>query len=184
MSTDTRPSAAAEAPAQPERRRWIVGLLVVVGVIVAALGGFWLGRSTAPPTATTDPVAPYAASPITNEWLAAIYSSGPDATFADATTVRITRDGQWVGDLGTLTLLPGALSASNMDPMALMRETLSSDPGFEGKLAASAIKTEVIGSTLLACAYPWGNPECAWYADDSLKVFKGFNLNPPGCRVG
>ena len=47
MSTDTRPSAAAEAPAQPERRRWIVGLLVVVGVIVAALGGFWLGRSTA-----------------------------------------------------------------------------------------------------------------------------------------
>ena len=179
MSTLARPSEAAQAPAQRERRWWIVGLLVVVGVIVAAIGGFWLGRSTAPPTAATDPLAPYAASP-NNEWMPAIYTSGPDATFADATSVSITRDGQPVGDLATLTLLPGALSAINMDPQALLREALSSDPGFEGKLAASAIKTEVIGSTQLACAYPWGIPECAWFADDSLKVFKGLGRPEPG----
>ena len=62
--------------------------------------------------------------------------------------------------------------------MALMREALRSDPDFEGK-SASAIKTEAIGSTLLACAYPWGFPECAWFADASLNVFKGLGRLEP-----
>ena len=172
MSTLARPSEAAQAPAQPERRWWIVGLLVVVGVIVAAIGGFWLGRSTAPPTAGTDPLAPYAASP-SNEWTPAIYTSGPDDTFADATSVNITRDGQPVGVLATLTLIPGHQGAINWDREGLLREAVSSDPGFEGKLAASSVLTEVIGSTELACAHPWGIPECAWFADDGLYVFKG-----------
>jgi hypothetical protein len=73
----------------------MVGLLLAVGVIVAALGGFWFGRWTAPPTAEADPLAPYAAAPNT-EWTPAIYTSGPEATFASASAVSITRDGQSV----------------------------------------------------------------------------------------
>jgi len=174
MSTLSRPSEATQAPARPERRWWMVGL-AVVAVIAAAHGGFWFGRSTAPPTAETDPLAAYAASPNT-EWMPAIYGSGPDATFADASAVSITRDGQSVGNLATLTLVPGALSAINADPQALLREALTSDRDVGGQLAASAIDTSVVGSTLLACVHPFGIPECAWFGDDSLKVFMGTQL--------
>ncbi|HEX6887892.1 MAG TPA: hypothetical protein VF143_07280, partial [Candidatus Nanopelagicales bacterium] len=176
MSTDTRPSAAAQAPAQPERRWWVVGLLVAVGVIVAALGGFWLGRSTAAspavqPTAESDPLASYAALP-NPEGTPAIYTSGPEATFADASAVSITRDGQPVGNLATLTLVPGALIAINADPQALLRQAVSWDPSS----VSEAIDMEVIGSTLLACIRAWGVPRCAWFADDSLNVFTGVFL--------
>lgn len=169
MSTLTRPSEATPASARPGRRWWMVGL-AGLALIGAALGGFWFGRSTAAtPAAEPGPLAAYTASPNT-QWTPAIYTSGPDATFADASTVSITRDGQRVGSLATLTLVPGALNAIHADPQALMREALSSD---EGQLEASAIDTEVIGSTLLACVHPFGFSHCAWFANGSLKVFQG-----------
>ncbi len=169
MSTLARPTEASPAPARPQRRRRVVALTAVT-VIVAAMGGFWLGRSTATPTTAPDPMLAYTASP-TTDWTPAIYAHGPDATFAEASTVTVARDGQAVGRLASLTLVPGALIASDADPQALMRDAVLTYP--TEVLPVSALDMSVIGSTLVACTHGFGIPDCAWFQDGTLKVFSG-----------
>jgi hypothetical protein len=85
-----------------------------------------------------------------------------------------------VGDLATLTLVPGALYAIDADPQALLRQAISWDP----MLVSEAIDMEVIGSTQLACLRPWGVPNCAWFADDSLNIFRGVFLGDHETQLG
>ncbi len=85
--------------------------------------------------------------------------------------MRITRDDELVGTLATLTLVPGALAAVNVDPQSLMTDAVLTFPN--EVLPKSALDMSIIGSTLIACTRGWGIPDCAWFQDGTLRVFNG-----------
>jgi hypothetical protein len=125
----------------------------------------------------TPPVLPAAEYTMTATDLpvTSIFENMPAGTFDQGSVVAVTREGEEVGDLTTLTLTQGAqrdLNMGDLDLDTFLKDAIMSESTLEG-LAREYIDMRMLGSTRVAAVYPFGSLFAVWVQDGSLKVFQG-----------
>jgi hypothetical protein len=90
----------------------------------------------------------------------------PEGTFDRVSVVLVNREGQEVGELATLALMPGTLGDMDLD--AFLKDAILSSSGFAQE-HGEHIDMRIIGSTRVATD-PWWGVFAAWVDEGSLNV--------------
>jgi hypothetical protein len=129
----------------------------------------------------TPPVLPAAEYTMTatDQPMTSIFENMPEGTFDQGSVVAVTREGEEVGDLTTLTLTQGAerdLNMGDLDLDTFLKDAIMSESTLEG-LAREYIDMRIIGSTRVAAVYPFGSLFAVWVQDGSLKVLTSASVD-------